>query len=975
MSTNSKLQSAIHLALGLSAGVLAVSAVPNVFAQGIDAQDADADEAIEEVIVTGSRIRRADIDSASPVTIIDREAIELTGLTDVGDLLQRMPSMSGSPIGTTTNNGGNGSVRIDLRGMGTSRTLTLINGQRMVDSGDFQTIPAVMIERIEILKDGASAVYGADAVAGVVNIITRRNFQGVELSATTNDWFKTDSGRQYSVAMIAGTEFSGGNMVFGAEYVNQEEAFQSDAPWDFFQNSPYIYPEGCENQPMAPYTGLPDGGCFQIGSSRIPQSRLGFTSQGTFLIGQANETPYGVGLMEPHDGRSYNYAPVNYIQTPYERTNLFAEGHFDIRDNIRFNAEIRGNFRESALELAPMPYNSGTDPAWDGLFEGQAVHGISQDNYYLRRAVDAYNAANGTSLAYQPVVDARRRMIETNRRFETEITQYQFMLGFEGELGDYDWDVYYNQGHRARTDIDRGQFVGSRLSNALGPSADMDGDGMPECYGDINDPNTLIAGCVPFNFFGGGEVDPVTSQPTTTTVTQDMLDYVAADLTDHILINSYQAGASITGSNFELPAGEIGWAAGYQYWKQEYRYSPDSGKVVGSVTGNKGAGTQGSLTDSAFFGEVLVPVWDNGTQNIYVKGGLRYDDWDAFGGDTTYQIGIEFQALEALKLRATYGTVFRVPTITDLFGGIIDSFPTYSDPCVTRGGSRAPFCDFEGLQLDNQVLAKVGGNPNLIPETGDTFTAGLVWTPQFGDHGFTATVDYWTISLEDAISSLGVQFTLDECYVRGVQSACDLITRRADYSIAQIQDGQLNVADQGGEGIDTELRWDYDSSIGQWQAAILWSHMLERTKTAFLGEPERDLSGRYSDSTAEDGGAYAKDKANFTLQWFWHDLSIGWLGEYISGLDADTFCNCDSDGDPSNNGPDGKYIQDVSSKFYNDLVASYTFGGIGTTISGGITNIGNVAPPFIETGFNAGTDQATYRQFGRGWYMRLAWKF
>jgi outer membrane receptor protein involved in Fe transport len=289
---------------------------------------------------------------------------------------------------------------------------------------------------------------------------------------------------------------------------------------------------------------------------------------------------------------------------------------------------------------------------------------------------------------------------------------------------------------------------------------------------------------------------------------------------------------------------------------------------------------------------------------------------------------------------------------------------------VTRGGERAQFCDFEGLQLDNQVLAKVGGNPNLIPETGDTLTAGLVWTPQFGDHGFTATVDYWTIDLEDAISSLGVQFTLDECYEQGIQAACDKITRRADHSIAQIEDGQINVADQGGEGIDTELRWNYDSSVGQWQAAILWSHMLERTKTGFPGAEERDLSGRYSDSTAEDGGAYAKNKANFTLQWFWQDLSIGWLGEYISGLDADTFCNCGV-----GNTPEGLYIQDVSSKFYNDLVATYTFGSIGTTISGGITNIGNVEPPFIETGFNAGTDQATYRQFGRGWYLRLAWKY
>ncbi len=287
MSTNSKLQSAIHLALGISAGVLAVSVVPNVFAQGIDAQDADADEAIEEVIVTGSRIRRADIDSASPVTILTRDEILAAGITDVGSLIQSMPAMSGSPIGTTTNNGGNGSVQIDLRGMGVNRTLTLINGKRVVDGGDYQAIPATMIERVEILKDGASAIYGADAVAGVVNIITRTNFQGIELSAQHADWFDAE-GKQDSFGLISGTEFSGGNVVFGGEFVTQEQAFQSDTDWDFFQNSFFIYPEsaeGCENQVAAPYDGTPQGGCYTIGSSRIPQSRLSFLTQGTFLIG------------------------------------------------------------------------------------------------------------------------------------------------------------------------------------------------------------------------------------------------------------------------------------------------------------------------------------------------------------------------------------------------------------------------------------------------------------------------------------------------------------------------------------------------------------------------------------------------------------------------------------------------------------------------------------------------------------------
>ena len=425
MSTNSNLKLSIQFALGLSTGVLAFSA-PNVFAQEADDQEADEDLLIEEIIVTGSRIKRADIDSASPVTIIDQADIEITGLTDVGNLLQRMPSMSGSPIGTTTNNGGNGSVNVNLRGMGAGRTLTLVNGKRVVDGGDYQAIPTTMIDRVEILKDGASAIYGADAVAGVVNIITRRDFDGVELTAQTADWFDS-KGKQDTFGLIAGKKFESGNFVFGAEYIKQEEAFQRDVPWDFLQNSWYIYPGGCENQVTAPYDGTPQGGCYPIGSSRIPQSRLPFYSQGLFLIGQAASTPYEVGLMQPHDGRTYNYAPVNYLQTPYERTNIFGEGHFDITDNIRFNTEFRGNFRESAQQLAPLPFTGG-DPMYNGFYLDPATGntvaftGISQDNYYLRRAVDAYNAANGTSLIYEPVVNPRRRMIETNRRFEQSIT-------------------------------------------------------------------------------------------------------------------------------------------------------------------------------------------------------------------------------------------------------------------------------------------------------------------------------------------------------------------------------------------------------------------------------------------------------------------------------------------------------------------------------------------------------------------------
>jgi outer membrane receptor protein involved in Fe transport len=952
-----------------TATALGVASLGSVFATSALAQDQDqdADEEllVEEVVVTGSRIARADIDGASPVTVIDRESMQVTGLTDVGDLLQSMPSMSGSPIGTTTNNGGNGSVQIDLRGMGVNRTVTLVNGQRTVDGGDYQTIPSTMIERVEILKDGASAVYGADAVAGVVNIITRKDFEGVEVSAQYADFFDMDSGAQGTIGMIAGTNFDSGNVVFGLEFVDQEEAYQADAPWDFFLDSFYIYPEGCENNLTAPY---PEG-CYRIGSSRIPESRLRFANQGLFLIGDPASQPYEVGLMIPHDGRNYNYAPVNYIQTPYERTNLFSEGHFDLTDNVRFNFEIRGNYRTSAQELAPQPYTD-SDPQHDGFWTDPATgetisyHGISPDNYYLRRAVDLYNQTNNESLAYEPITQLRRRMIERKRRFTQEIHQYQFIAGLEGSFGDsYDWDVFVNQGYRDRSDVDT-QYDGTALFNALGPSADLDGDGVPECYQDINDPATLLQGCVPLNMFGGGTVVRETGETVVSTLTEDMIDYIAVDLIDNFQTKQTLAGASLTGNNFELPGGALGWAVGYQYWKQEFSYRPDSAKVTGNATGNVGAGTEGTLKNDAIYAEVLAPVLDS----VYLKGGLRYDEYDAFDGDWTWQLGVEWNVLENLKVRGTAGTVFRAPTIGELYGGVVDSFPTYVDPCA-QGDPLPPGCSGPGVQLDNQVKAAVGGNPNLEPEKGDTYTVGLVWTPQFGDHAFTATVDYWQIELEDAISSLGVQYTLDSCYNDLNQQACDLITRNSDGQIVLVQDTNLNVAEQGGKGVDTELRWNYQSSIGDWQGAILWAHLMERTKRANPNVDTIDLSGRYTDPTAADGGAYATDKVNATLQWMMGDLSVGWLMEYISSIDADTFCNCGE-----GNQPDGSYIQKIDSFLYHDLVASYTF-GFNTTISAGVTNVTDEAPPFIEVGFNAGTDPATYRLFGRGYYVRATWKF
>ncbi|WP_445360430.1 TonB-dependent receptor domain-containing protein [Microbulbifer sp. EKSA005] len=926
---------AVKGALGITAAAIMVPSMP-AFAQ----EDA---EMVEEVVVTGSRIKRADLDSPSPVTVLDREDMKVSGLTDVGDLIQSMPSMSGSPIGTTTNNGGNGAVEIDLRGLGADRTLMLVNGRRTVDGGDFQTIPSAMVERVEILKDGASATYGADAVAGVVNIITRKDFEGVELEIQNADFFDMDSGDQSSMSLIAGQQFDKGNFVFGAEYVTQEEAYQSDAPWDFFQNTYYIYPVGgCESNPTS---------CYASGSSRIPEGR--------FSIGGTEYMNGGSGLVE-HDGRSYNYAPVNYIQTPYERFNFFAEGNAEITENVRFFTEVRANYRESSQELAPMPYDSGPgfsgDPAYAGYFdfdgdgELEAYNGLHQDNYYYSAALEA------AGLDSEPATRVRRRVVEANRRFEQDVLQVQGVFGFEGTINDYDWQVSYNRGYRSRTDIDLGQFVGSNLANAMGPSADLDGDGIPECYTDITDENTLIEGCVPINMVGGPG-----------TITDDMLAYVSSDLTDHTVTKQEVIDFSVSGDGFELPGGTMAWAVGGGYWAQSQVYSPDSGKTTGAVTGGTGYGTEGSLYNTNLFTEVHLPVFDNGTQSVDVKGGMRYDSYNVFGSDTTWQLGVDVQVLEDLKLRTTYGTVFRAPTIDNLYGGQFDTNPSAVDPCASE--PLPVGCAQLSVQSDSQLSSTIGGNEDLEPETGNTFTAGLVWTPSFGDNGdLSLTLDYWKTEIEDGISSYGVEYIMDQCYYNQSAEYCALITRTDSYEIANIVDIDQNVAEQGASGVDFETRYTLDTEVGQWEASLLWTHLIERTKIAYPGGEEIHLEGRSTDVTAEDGGTYAENKVNYSLSWYWNDLSVSYRGEYIGAVEGDIAWIEYMDEEWAD------YKQDIDAQLYHDLVASYEFGN-GTSLSGGVTNLTNEEPPYIDAGFNAKTDPSTYRLFGRGYYLRVNHKF
>lgn len=942
---------------------------------------AAAEEEVERISVTGSRLKQSDLEGANPVTVITQSDMIATGITDVGALIQRLPAMSGSPVGTTTNGtdsfDGTGVVRVDLRGLGSSRTLVLINGRRLVDGGDFQTIPAAMIKQVEILKDGASAIYGADAVAGVVNVITQNDFEGLEVSAQISDSFEADAGRQETFSLIMGKAVDDFNIVLGAEYTTQESVYQSDTNVDFLHNSYFVTdPDNFGSRGfITPDQDPTNFTVVGFGSSRIPAGNFNFnhgspayTNLGidpvssnaiTFdpVTGEARQ--YNGAAFDPSND-SYNYAPVNYLQTPYERINLFSEANMKLNDNVSSYASFRMNHIESRQEIAPLAYSTELDPAYpvavfnaDGSPQldasgNQAFQdGVSKDNIYNPFGDD--------------VIQVRRRMREGTRAFDQDITQIQGVIGFKGEfLDNWEWDASYNYGYRSRTDTHEGQLFGPNVSNALGPS--FYSDGVPTC----GTPDRPIAGCVPLNIFGD-----------TGTVTPEMLAYVTAPVINTLRDQLDVLNITVVGEVMELPAGPLGAAFGYEYRRNEFVNDVDSARHFGVVTGTTNPGVKGSYNVSSLFAEFAAPIIDDGEMKLSANAGVRYDDFSNFGGNTTAQIGVKFQPFNGLLLRATAGEVFREPGIKDLFSPQGEVSPQVQGLCNSTNypqltGEQQSRCLATGapvggwVQTDTQIIERTGGNTELQPETGDTLTVGLAWSPEFIE-GFSVTLDYWNVELDDLISTISSDQVLDLCIKGGRQEQCDSIRRLPDGRLDFISTPNSNLASMSASGVDSELK--YLISTGDWgevDLGLTWTHYLERKEVAYAGAVEVDKVGTFDSG---ENSSFAENRVNTAINWSYGNLTATYLTEYISGIEKEgAFLGSIIAGFGEG------FVQKIDSQLYHDISLNYAF-EFGTNLTMGVTNITNEEPPFIEAAFNAATDPSTYRMFGRSGYVRVSHKF
>lgn len=947
MFTNSKLAKSVKLACAFGA------ASTIGFTGAVNAQETEeAADAVEKIEVTGSRIRRTDIEGANPVTVMSRVDIEKFGVTSIGDVLQAIPS-AGSAINTNNNNGGNGTTTINIRGIGSNRTLVLVNGKRWAPglggSVDLNNIPAAIIERIEVLKDGASAVYGSDAIAGVVNIITRQDFEGVQASAYIGEWDEGDGNKeQWDIGF--GTANDKGNVYFNISYVEEEPTLAGDREIS-----------------AVPTFGTPEG--FG-GSSAPPQGRF-FTFPATG--GANNLQGDGNGGLEPwvEPTSRFNFAPFNYLSTPQERTNIYTQARYELTDNVSVNVTGFYGNRKSEQALAPTPLFIGT-AFGDTGFNLAANHPFNPFNALITTnpsiftdpESEGYDDTVLDPSLYDPTSQEMflfgRRMMEAGfRSFKQNVDQFQFNGGFDGviEFADREffWDVNYTYADITQNTSTEGLLNMDRVAQAIGDPANCTGD------------------CVPLNLFGGAP--EVIGEGT---ITQEMLDYITFTAQDELNSSLESYSANISGEVFELPAGYLAFAAGYEKrWQSGYD-QPDAIIAAGITSGNARLPTSGAFSVEEAYLELAVPLLSDmpGVEQLDLELATRYSDYSNFGDTTNSKVGLKWRINDDLLVRGTWSEAFRAPSLTELFSGNSDAFPPLTDPC--NGGAAAnpnlPGC--AGIpasyqQPNSQIRITTGGNANLQAEEAESFTYGFVYSPEAVE-GLSITFDVFDIEVDNAVSSVGAQTILNACAETG-ETLCSLITRGSGGNVVDLFNGQINLGGQTTSGFDYNVAYNFETEYGDFR--VNWDGTYIDERSLIVVDPVSGTSETFNDAgQAGDRDVVPRLRTNLSLTWNYDDWTANWLMRYI----GNTTERCQIDGDvldqqlcsdPSAE-VGGDSFNELEAMAYHDVSLGYAVND-NLRITVGVNNLFNTDPEVSYSTFANSFDPSMYEVPGQFFYSRV----
>ena len=973
-------------------------------------EPAAADTQIAPIVVTGSRIARRNVETAAPVAVVQDEEFELSGTVNVENVINTLPQVV---PGTTSfsNNPGNGTATLNLRGLGAARTLVLVNGRRWLSYDtaqivDLNTIPSFLLDSVDVVTGGASAVYGSDALAGVVNF-RLRDVDGIEMGGQYSLTERGD-GARYEVHGAIGTSFGDGrgNATVYGEYYQRESIFQGDRDFSRFA--------------LGGETG--DDPLQQFGSSTLPQGVLRYFGGATGLGPQTTfddddiQTDSGIGEFaannavvfdEPGNFRAragdlYNYAPVNYLQLPQERYLIGGYADYDIGGGHTAYTEVAYVNNRVATELAATPVTGDFNVALDSV---QPF--LSAADYQNLLAIDAaestrnaaFNAAmedqdpDTPGVQFTPVVDdpgivnlfIQRRTLETGSRNSLdERNAFRLLGGMRGPINDYlSYDAYYMYSRTRNANVQEGNISASAFQRGL--------DGTDPAI-NIFGPNTLTPG---------------------------MVDQISILAQNGDVSSQQVANAAISGTFGDFAIGAdsepVAFAFGGEYRKVSSEFIPDTALSSGDVIGfNAGQATEGSYDVKELFAEVNVPI-EFGSARLELTGAARYSDYslEAVGGVWTYAGGVEFSPIPDVTLRGQYQRAVRAPNVGELFGGQAIGFPAATDPCGTDAATSGALRDLclasgvpagnlgndDAIQLNTQIPATFGGNPDLQEETSTSWTAGVVLQPSFFP-GFTLTADYFDIEIEDAISTITLQQTFNLCFTQ-VQDVNDPICAPffpADGSSIRNPAGVITTANPpalGGQniatlnvsGIDlqaaysTVLPFSLLTNTGEqdFNISFLGTWTEESSFLAFPGADLLDCAGEFGLNCGEPTPSF---KWTTRASFIDGPLTTSLRWRHLSGVDDDEDTVDFSEFNGSERIPAYDLI-DLTFSFMASEAATFTFGvnnifdNLPQTprFDGIVVSNSNDGTLLGDNQEQANTYPSTYDVLGRDFFVSVDFKF
>ncbi len=987
---------------------------------GLGATQAGAAEAagseVSEIVVTGTRIPTPNLTSVSPVVAIGAADIKAQGITRVEDIINSLPQAFAAQ-GSSISNGSNGTASVDLRGLGPSRTLVLIDGRRMGVGNpssttnpvaDLNFIPAALVERVDVLTGGASAVYGADAVAGVVNFIMNQNYEGVRIDAQYSI-YQHENGSNVQQAIRAKAATAGANAgQFALPNKNVRDGEASEitltmgvnsadgqgnitAYASYIQNNPIL--QGNRDYSTCTLNSGADfltaAACGGSGTS-TPARVGGFTVQGNTFRTRNAATDV------------YNFGPPSYYVRPDERYRLGAFGHYKIAEWAQVYSQIMFMDDRSVAQIAP-----------GGVFAG--TFSINCDNAFMTATQQAQicPATPGSATNNFTGTVAKRNVEGGGRQSDFRHSSYRYVVGLKGDLGEnWNYDSYMAYSATQFNARQTAYFLKSRIDNAL--VARRNAAGQIVCG--INAVTVTDAACVPYNIFQEGQV------------TQAALNYLQVPAStfgnSSERVANISVGGDLTPYGIKSPwaANGVGVAFGAEYRREHIDFNGDFVSVTpGALNGGGAASTPVSASFDVYeiYGETRIPIAADQPfiKSLQVELGYRYSDYSYGVNTNTYKLAGDWAPTDDVRLRASYQRAVRAPNLVELFGPQIHALNGNTDPCaglantptnaaiIARCATVHGYTTAQVLSIEanpaTQYYGLVGGNPNLKPEQSDTFSVGAVLTPTFLP-GANFSIDYFNIKVDDYISGIGADTILNKCYIQNDNSYCGLIVRDTTTRTLFLNSSgptghTVNLTQNTGSlrtaGIDINAGYRTDLSnfglpeMGGISVSFVGTYLDKLESAVLKGDPFVDCSGLYGPQCAgRPGSAVPNPKWRSKGRLTWNTpYSYGWFGglglsaqwRHFSKVDLDTTSK-----DPALNNPAAQQPSDIRFKSmdYFDLLATFKIKD-NYNFRAGVNNVFDRDPPLVGQGncvatyCNGNTFPQVYDALGRYLFVGVSADF